>query len=622
MKPVTNANQIQEMSVKVSPQYQIISGKSSSIWPAGTVFEQGMAAYFYAVEPKVSVTPVIKVSGIINGQLNGTVATRVEVRAINDKSEIYWSHSIQSTPEEEFIIPGSGDGQEKADSYSATAVLVDVPKAYGVASRITEELMLYTGALQLFVISEIHLDGMVNQIQVYKDIVQALPIKLYQTSFFVPKLQEVETQINLASEAGNPDMNQNLLNDLKEHPVQIVITLIWGSLLVLLLSAGKMSESKAALQHRRFKEWITEGSVEVKDRLIIHIISLEGLVDLAIDLDRRVIYDEKTHLYYVLTEDIAYVHEYGRKEHEKNSPQLGKLLLDRGLISPEQLETGLYYQQKLGTRLGESLAALGFIDETTLYSMLAAQQGTDYYELNPSDFTKADWFDKMSIKEAITLLAFPLGKRSDGKTVIACGDITKEGIREALNEKFGKETHFVVSRPAKIYEALKKLESKEKKAVQSDLIPDQIVPAKRLSSAQAEEFRKAYLRGKFLTELFLKAAGIAEQVRFSQVPEKESLLPWLVSKNIIDTDIANLLKGLEKLTNAVEWKSRKDKILPGLPELLQAANYITPETVTWINREQFLQNATVYDLLLCNYLASRDTLLHASFLLTVLDGLL
>ena len=80
---------------------------------------------------------------------------------------------------------------------------------------------------------------------------------------------------------------------------------------------------------------------------------------------------------------MTYIHDPGlTNPFIDNKQQLGKILIDRGLIQPEQLETGLYYQKRIGCRLGESLIALGFIDETILYSTLAAQQKIAYYELD------------------------------------------------------------------------------------------------------------------------------------------------------------------------------------------------------------------------------------------------
>lgn len=78
-----------EVYLDVIPEYQITSRKNLTIWPEGTVFDQGMAAYFYAAEPQISVTPVVKISGMDQGSVNGTIQSQIVVQSVNDKSEVY-----------------------------------------------------------------------------------------------------------------------------------------------------------------------------------------------------------------------------------------------------------------------------------------------------------------------------------------------------------------------------------------------------------------------------------------------------------------------------------------------------------------------------------------------------
>jgi hypothetical protein len=54
-------------------------------------------------------------------------------------------------------------------------------------------------------------------------------------------------------------------------------------------------------------------------------------------------------------------------------PQLGQVLLERGLLSEEQLDAGLAQQRWTGRPLGEVLIALGFVTEATIAQALATQ---------------------------------------------------------------------------------------------------------------------------------------------------------------------------------------------------------------------------------------------------------
>jgi outer membrane biosynthesis protein TonB len=54
---------------------------------------------------------------------------------------------------------------------------------------------------------------------------------------------------------------------------------------------------------------------------------------------------------------------------------LGELLVERGLLSPVQLELALAEQRRTGLRLGEVLVSLGYVSEAALARMLLEQVG-------------------------------------------------------------------------------------------------------------------------------------------------------------------------------------------------------------------------------------------------------
>lgn len=63
--------------------------------------------------------------------------------------------------------------------------------------------------------------------------------------------------------------------------------------------------------------------------------------------------------------------------------RIGDLLIEKGLITKEQLESGLNYQkEKPGIRLGEALVSLGFIEEKALLKTLGQRLNVPYME-NP-----------------------------------------------------------------------------------------------------------------------------------------------------------------------------------------------------------------------------------------------
>ncbi len=609
----------------ILPEYHIVSGKDLIVWPLGTELEQGRASYFYAAKPQINITPIINLSHLNQGFLNGSLRAKVVIQAVNDKAQIYWQHILKETREESFVLSVDEEGVTKQLSYRAKRISLDVISAQQQITQISNELMFQTGIFQLVVNTYIQVKGSVNGSEVEKSLVQTLPITLEQVSFSVPKSQELASSISFSEKMVSKNRQQRIMELIQDNPLQFAVSTLLLLYFLLLFLTGRRNTPKAAAEHKRYKEWITEGSVETKENLQINIFSLEGLVDLAIDMDKRVIYDSGRSRYYVLTEDIVYVYDPEKLRGVMNNrQQLGKLLLERDLLKSEQLEMGLYYQHKIGSRLGESLIALGFIDEITLYSTLAAQQKMDYYELEPDlEGLNIDWLSKMSIEKARAFMVLPLGVRADGRHVIACSEASREGIKEALKEIFGREIYIVSARPSAIYEILEKIDAKEKQKVSiTEMNKDKKVPYERLTMKEREHFITSYYRGKIEQELLLKAAGFIDSVLIAQIPEKENIINWSIHKHLLDGITANLMKGLHKAVDALDWKTRQEKQLPSLSEVLLKANYLSEDTVEWINRELVLQESPLEQLLLNNYLASAETIQKASFLLHLIENIM
>lgn len=74
-----------------------------------------------------------------------------------------------------------------------------------------------------------------------------------------------------------------------------------------------LTEVETALAHERYEEWISAGEVPTQtDKKFVHINSLEDLVDVAIDSNKRVLHDVELSTYAVVDGDIIYYHSTDR----------------------------------------------------------------------------------------------------------------------------------------------------------------------------------------------------------------------------------------------------------------------------------------------------------------------
>ena len=65
--------------------------------------------------------------------------------------------------------------------------------------------------------------------------------------------------------------------------------------------------------------------------------------------------------------------------------QIGQMLMDRGLLTEEQLNEALKTQQQTTQLLGEVLVDLGFVQQKALYEALAEQQHIPFVDVNPEN---------------------------------------------------------------------------------------------------------------------------------------------------------------------------------------------------------------------------------------------
>lgn len=76
--------------------------------------------------------------------------------------------------------------------------------------------------------------------------------------------------------------------------------------------------------------------------------------------------------------DFGWIEDAVISEVSKLIPQkfkLGEMLIQRGILTEEQLSLALEFQQKSGGLLGDIILSLGLVDAHTLFKVIASQQG-------------------------------------------------------------------------------------------------------------------------------------------------------------------------------------------------------------------------------------------------------
>ena len=134
--------------------------------------------------------------------------------------------------------------------------------------------------------------------------------------------------------------------------------------------------------------------------------------------------------------------------------QLGDILLEGGLVTPEQLGGAVEQQQKLGRSLGRVLVDLGVLTESQLVAALATQIGMEFVDL--TDYS-VDGSAVSRISDVVCRrhTALPIGYE-DGKLVVAMADPANVFALDDIRSMSGYELKPVVATKPDVIAAINK----------------------------------------------------------------------------------------------------------------------------------------------------------------------
>jgi type IV pilus assembly protein PilB len=139
---------------------------------------------------------------------------------------------------------------------------------------------------------------------------------------------------------------------------------------------------------------------------------------------------------------------------KRKSKQLGQILIELGLITPEQLETALEEHQRTPKALGRVLIDLGMIKEADLVRALAEQVGLEFVDLTD---TQIDPASTALLPEALArrYRALPIGDR-DGKLLVAMSDPANVYALDDIRTITGRDVQPVVATSVDVEQAIAK----------------------------------------------------------------------------------------------------------------------------------------------------------------------
>ncbi|HYZ41127.1 MAG TPA: glycosyl transferase family protein, partial [Stellaceae bacterium] len=135
--------------------------------------------------------------------------------------------------------------------------------------------------------------------------------------------------------------------------------------------------------------------------------------------------------------------------------KLGDILIERGLVTKEQLDRGLAAQAATGRPLGSAIVDLGALDEDVLIEVLCDQLHLSRAPALDPYGISLDLLRRLPEHCAKALSVFPIEENDDGKIVLACAVVPdRSGIQE-LEAALQRPVEFQLARRAEVALALR-----------------------------------------------------------------------------------------------------------------------------------------------------------------------
>lgn len=279
-------------------------------------FEQGTrlrnrSVYFRGVTPTLEGAFTYAYAASDGGDLTANVTTTLVLRSVprtesSGESE-YWR---VERPVNRTRASSLGAGEQVRVPFS-----VNVSGAVTEARAIDEEVGPTPGQVDLFVESTVRLSGTRNGRSVDVTRRYQLPIAVQSGVYRVTDPGRVTNDGSSTERVTVPRTHGPVRR--AAGPLLLVLSLAGGAALALADRRDVLAvppEERSRLAHERtlaeFDDWITTGSVPRTARVgpRIEVDSLEGLVDVAIDTNERVIEDADRGEYVVISEGVSYVY--------------------------------------------------------------------------------------------------------------------------------------------------------------------------------------------------------------------------------------------------------------------------------------------------------------------------
>lgn len=142
--------------------------------------------------------------------------------------------------------------------------------------------------------------------------------------------------------------------------------------------------------------------------------------------------------------------------------RIGQILVERGLVTQHQLDEALEDRGDSYLRLGEILAAKGWVTEEGILTCLAEQYHLPVVDLDQT-FPDREAIDLLGLGYCLARLVLPICRRGD-LLVCAVSDPLDNALFQAIEDTRQTKVDIVLATPTAIRQAIERVMGKSRRA--------------------------------------------------------------------------------------------------------------------------------------------------------------
>jgi len=263
--------------------YEVRAEQDTSLWASGEVLEQGRPLYFYSLDPALSLYPTLQATEPYQGEYH----LKVHLQSENSDGDNYWSELIESR---------QGDVSLN-DAADLEPVELSIPAIRENADSISDELNFGGGDHRVLVSLQAELEE--------ETINHEIPFYLDRHGLVPPQNDKLTAKSQVTEEGTETVMKSRATEDY----LQCGYFWIYAGGFIFLASIAFFTYRREHhSEYQKYHRLVAKASLELDKEPAAYFYHLKELIELAVELDKKVIYDQSRETYYVLDGDHLYAH--------------------------------------------------------------------------------------------------------------------------------------------------------------------------------------------------------------------------------------------------------------------------------------------------------------------------